>query len=288
MVDSVNDVLGVVVLYNCTIEESITLSSIKESLLKNSDFLDVVVYDNSERSEIESGSRFEFGNLKIHYFHDATNPGVSKAYNFGAKYGGGLRKKWLLLLDQDTRFPLDSIEKYISGINLNPDLKLFAPVLKLVNGDVFSPCKYTLKRGFALKKVTFGITSLQGISVLNSGMMIHLKSFSLVGGYDERVKLDFCDFLFIEKFKKVYSSCFIIDVTCEHDFSDDEKDVEKLNERFGIYCRDAKNCDQESFLDWVQYMIVVFGRASSLVLRTGKMRFYRTMIEDFIMSPLRG
>lgn len=282
MADTVNDVFGVVVLYNCTIEDSITLLSINASLLKNSDFLDVVVYDNSERAEIENGSRFEYGNLRIHFFHDRSNPGVSKAYNFGAKYGRDLKKKWLLLMDQDTRFPLDSIEKYLLGINLNPDLKLLAPVLKLVNGAIFSPCRYFFKRGFALKKVSLGINSLQGISVLNSGMMINMEAFSLVGGYNERVKLDFCDFLFIEKFKKLYPSCFIIDVSCEHDFSDDESDVEKLNKRFGIYCRDAKNCVQESFLDWMQYMIVVFGRASSLVLRTGKLRFYRTMVENFL------
>jgi len=274
--------IGVVVLYNVRIEKSVTIISLNKSLELIKETMDLVVYDNSLESDRESGSIFTYGCFRIHYFHDTTNPGVSKAYNFAAKYGGELRKKWLLVLDQDTVFPIDSIEKYMMGIKENPGINLFAPVLKLASGIFVSPCRYFFKRGFPLKKVSVGINSLQGISVLNSGMLINLDAFSFVGGYNERVKLDFCDFLFVERFKKKYSFCYILDVYCEHDFSDVGRDVDALNERYGMYCRDARACGRESVLNWVQYMIVVFMRAGSLFVRTGKLGFYKTMVENFI------
>jgi rhamnosyltransferase len=282
MNNAIDEILGVVVLYNNTVDESITLTSINESLLSYSDFLDVLVYDNSEQSGLESGSVFKRGQLRIHYFHDAFNPGISMAYNFGAKYASELKKRWLLLLDQDTSFPLDSISKYLDGIKENPEIRLFAPVLRLSSGKPISPCRYFFKRGFALKRVYLGVNRLENITLLNSGMLIHLEAFLLLGGYNEDVKLDFCDYLFIEKFKKLYSSCVIIDCWCLHDFSDEGRDIGKLNLRYGGYCLDARNCDRESGLDWVQYFIVVLVRGCSLVLRTKRVVFFGTFWDKFI------
>jgi len=274
--------IGVVVLYNVRVEESVTINSLNKSLVFIDETMDLVVYDNSLESDRLSGTIFIYGGFRIHYFHDGSNPGISKAYNFAAQYGKELKKEWLLVLDQDTTFPLDSIEKYSFAIHENPEIKLIAPVLTLNNGKNVSPCRYFLKRGFALKRVLTGVNDLKKISLLNSGMLINLGAFSLVGGYNEKVRLDFCDFVFIEEFKKMYSFCFILDVKCVHDFADDNSDIEKLNGRYGNYCRDAKSCPKESVIDWVQYFVVVFVRASSLVVRTGRLAFYKTMYRNFI------
>lgn len=282
MSDTVDNVIGIVVLFNNKIEESKTLTSINESLLKNSDFLDIIVYDNSERSEVKSGSTFLKGQLKIHYFHDPSNPGVSKAYNFAARYAHKLKKSWILLLDQDTSFPINAISTYISALKNYPSIKLFAPVLKLSTGTIISPCRYFFKRGFALKKVSTGINSLQQISPLNSGMLIDLDAFTLSGGYNEKIKLDFSDFQFIERLKKNFDQFCIINVISLQEFSDEETNTVKLNERFFFYCDGAKNSEKNSFCDRLIYFLVVLLRATNLVYRTKDITFYKTFIHHYL------
>jgi rhamnosyltransferase len=279
---SVHGILAVVVIYNSRIEESETLNTLNKSLESTSDYLDVVVYDNSLDSDLVNGSVFRKGFLNIHYFHDASNPGVSKAYNIAASYGEFLEKSWLLVLDQDTSFPVDTFSKYISAVKNNFALKLFVPVLKLADGRILSPARYWCKRGFGLKRISLGLHEFNHLSPLNSGMLISLDAFTAVGGYDERVRLDFSDFMFIERFRKRFSEFFVVDVVGVQGFSDEERNVGKLNERFGWYCEGARNCEKESVWDWGQYMAVVCVRASMLAWRTGSLRFYRTLVDRFL------
>ena len=274
--------IGVVVLYNLKIEESETIISLDRSLENASMMMDLVVYDNSLESDRESGSIFTYGCFRVHYFHDDTNPGVSKAYNFAASYANSLKKSWMLLLDQDTSFPVDAISTYILALKENSTVKLLAPLLRIADGRIISPSRYCCKRGFGLKQISLGLHSFKGISPVNSGMLINLEAFAVVGGYNEKVKLDFSDFQFIERFKKRFDLFCVVNVVATHAFSNEETSVEKLNERFGLYCDGARNCVHTSFLDWFQYMIVVFIRASSLVFRTKKLRFYKTMVDRFL------
>ena len=274
--------IGVIVIYNIRIEESETLITLNASLEKASVSLDVVVCDNSLNSDLVNGSVFRKGCFNIHYFHDPSNPGVSKAYNFASQYALLLKKEWLLVLDQDTSFPVDTFSKYVSAIQDNPSIKLFAPVLKISDGRIFSPSRYWFKRGFGLKRISFGVHGFKGLSPVNSGMMISLDAFNAVGGYDERVRLDFSDFMFIERFRKRFSEFCVVDVVGVQAFSDEEMNVSKLNERFGWYCEGARNCEKGSVWDWMQYMVVVCVRASMLAWRTRNLRFYRTVLERFL------
>ncbi|NWJ51818.1 MAG: glycosyltransferase [Bacteroidetes bacterium] len=282
MTDIIEDLIGVVVLYNNTIEESITLTSINRNLEIIKKKIDIIVYDNNNYSEIKNGTIFLHGQLKIHYFHDPTNPGVSKAYNFAANYANNLKKNWLLLLDQDTDFPVDAIDNYILSIKQNPEIKLFAPILKDSTGAIISPCRYIFKRGFPLKRVTTGITSLQNISPLNSGILIYLTTFFLSGGYNELIKLDFSDFQFIERFKKINTYCYIINVECLHNFSNSETNTSKLNNRFIFYCDGAKKIKKSSTIDRFTYFMVVLLRATRLVYRTKKSIFFKTFIFHYL------
>jgi GT2 family glycosyltransferase len=275
-------IVGVVVLYNCKIEDSETVLSLAKSLEDISDSMDLVVYDNSLVAAFESGSVFKYRAFIVHYFHDATNPGVSKAYNFAAQYALHLKKQWLLLLDQDTTFSIDAISNYVVVLKNYPQIKLFAPVLKLADNRIISPSRYCFKRGFALKEIAPGIHRLKKISPLNSGMLINLEAFRSVGGYNEKVKLDFSDFQFIERFKRRFDQFCVINVIAKHSFSDIEINTSKLNERFMMYCYGAKNCDRNSFIDRVIYFMVVFFRATNLVYRTKNIVFYKTFIQSYL------
>jgi GT2 family glycosyltransferase len=278
----IGGIIAVVVLYNVRVEECVTINSLNKSLESVEETMDLVVWDNSYSSTLEDGSIFVYGCFRIHYFHDALNSGVSKAFNFAAKYGAELRKQWILLLDQDSSFPVHTISSYLLGLSGFPHIRLFVPVLKVSDDLIFSPSRFLFKRGFALKKIIPGIHRFQHLSPVNSGMLVDIDSFIMVGGYKEKVKLDFSDFQFIERFKKKYASFCVLDLVVRQAFSDEERDWNKLNERFGYYCEGARNCDKGSVWDWVGYFLVVFFRGCSLVIRTGKLVFFRTFINRFV------
>ncbi len=87
-------------------------------------------------------------------------------------------------------------------------------------------------------------------------MLVKLEAFHEVGGYNEKVKLDFSDFQFIERFRKVYKTFYVIDIICEQDFSDDEISLPTQAKRFRYYCEGARNIEKEGAmgLDSVQFI----------------------------------
>ena len=275
---------GVIVLYNTRIEDSKTIFSLNNALQFNGEYLNVLIYDNSpERTE--GRTNFEYKRLRIYYVHDSSNGGVSVAYNFGAKYAKNVFNAiWVLLLDQDTSFPIDIFSKFSNSIKKNPDIKLFAPILMTMNNVIFSPCKYYMGRGFPLKMVSSGISSFKNISPVNSGMLINLEQFSNAGMFNENVRLDFSDFQFIERFKRIESFFFIIDAIALQDFSNNETDINKLNKRFEFFCEGAKNSERLNVLDNLKYFIVVFMRATTLFLRTKKAIFFRTFFQFYMKT----
>lgn len=284
MSESIESLIGIVVLYNSSIKASKTLTSINESLLKDAVFLDMIVYDNSTHAEMEDGSISTQGQLNIHYFHDPSNPGLGKAYNFAARYAQKLNKHWILLLDQDTSFPEKTIPAYLSAIIDFPGIKLFAPLLKLSDDSILSPCRYRFKRGFALKQISPGLQSFDKLSPINSGMLIELAAFEMSGGYNEKVKLDFSDFQFIERFKKKHDQFYLLNVTALQDFSNAETNTEKLNARFIYYCEGAKNSENRSYTDRFSYTLIVFLRATRLVWRTKEFIFYKTFMHHYLRA----
>jgi len=284
MNNGVDSIMGIVVLHNTLIEESVTIKSLSLSLAADHLVLDLIVYDNSEFSELQSGSFFTFGQFNIHYYHDRLNSGLGKAYNVAAKIASEKHKNWILLLDQDTDFPITSISKYLVALKSSLQHKLFAPILKLSNNSILSPCKYYFKRGFVLKSVAAGRNSFKNRTLVNSGMLINLKSFEICGGYNEGIKLDFSDVDFIERFKQVYPEFYLIDLTCLQDFDNSRTKIADLNKRFLNFCNGANNCLKSNFSDKLQYLIVVFLRAVVLSLRTKNFIFFKTFLKNYLRS----
>jgi rhamnosyltransferase len=278
----INNILAVIVLYKTHYQNSVTFQSMAKAMEGLEAKLDIIVYDNSPE-HLGCAESFEFGELKIHYKHDPTNSGVSAAYNYGARFAGNMpAKQWLLLLDQDTSFESAILKKYADAIEQFPEIKLFAPILKLSGGQIFSPCKFVFKRGFRLEEISPGRCSLQHISPVNSGMLINLDAFFKAGGYNERVKLDFSDFQFIERFKKTNPVFYVIDSTGFQDFSNAETDTEKLNLRYAFFCDGAKHFEKIIFTDHIQLFGVAFMRAVTLALRTRRLIFFKTFYNTYI------
>ncbi len=277
MTNFIDSLAVVIVVYNTKLETSESFQSVK-GMCRNGTTFDLIVYDNSPKPQ----QPIELPGLRITYIHDPENSGVSKAYNVAAIHATALGKHWILLLDQDTTMPSAILEAYQREIGRHPEISLFVPVLKLRNGKIFSPCSYRFKRGFYLKTISGGIHSLNKLAPVNSGMLVDLKAFHEVGGYNEKVKLDFSDFQFIERFRKVYKTFYVMDVICEQDFSDDEISFSTQEKRFRYYCEGARNIEKEGSWDWIQYNSFVLLRALRLTIRYGKVSFLRTYFSAFL------
>ncbi len=279
MGDFTNSLSIIIVVYNTALEDSGSFQSVRQMRVDGV-LLDLFVYDNSARSQ----QLKEYSGLQITYLHDPENSGVSRAYNTGVAHAQKRQKKWVLLLDQDTTLPDTILDDYEKAVRQNPAVKLFVPILYLNNGKIFSPCTYRFKRGFYVDQIKEGMYSLNKLSPVNSGMLINIRAFLKAGGYNDQVKLDFSDFQFIERFRKVYPKFYVMDVQCQQDFSDDEVSFSTQASRFKYYCEGARNIDKEGIRDWVQYSLVVFVRALRLALRYKKPIFMYTYFNTFL-SP---
>jgi len=268
---TLNNIAFIIVLYKVNIADSCTINSLNGFKLKYGQKINLIVYDNSP----ESQTFYNTDKIDVNtYFHDKDNPGVSKAYNYGAAIAKKRGFKWILLLDQDTTFPTDFINKLLYAINCNPQIKLFAPLLKLKDGTPFSPSRYILKRGHSVK-LQEGILSLKKYAPVNSGMAINIDAFLEVGGYLEKITLDFADFQFIEIFRKKYVNFYLFNSIAVQDFSNDETDLKKLETRFSIYCSCGKNCKRDSFIDNITYLYPVLRHTFGLSIKTKSLRFFK-------------
>ncbi|MGZ3921653.1 MAG: glycosyltransferase, partial [Bacteroidia bacterium] len=212
-------ILALIVLYKTKLTESKSFLSLSASLANSDVCMDLLVYDNTPSCN-EGGILEHYDNWKIIYHADSENGGVSKAYNKGAQIAKEMNKKWLLLLDQDTSFPLDTMQKYMQAIDENAHEKLLAPILMVNKGTIISPCYFKFMRGFSVKAVEPGLKSLKIFSVINCGLCIDVDAFNLNGGYNEQIKLDFSDHDFIRRFRKsIGNRLIVIDLEVFHSLS---------------------------------------------------------------------
>ncbi len=282
-IDYLKDILAVVVLYKSEFDGTKTMLSLSKALENVDGRLDTVLYDNSPVANYTE-SEFRLKNFNITYIHDVSNPGVSRAYNFAAKIAIKRSKKWIMLLDQDTYFDENILCSFSESINQYRDIRLFAPILKLADNKIFSPCRYFFKRGFHIRKIKPGLHRLKNIAPVNSGMLINLEAFMLVNGYNEKVKLDFSDFQFIERFRSKFDHFVVVNSDSTQDFSNLDYNRNENERRFKLYCECASNCEKKSPLEFLMYLTITISRAIKLTSRFRSPHFLIIWFNSFILG----
>ena len=142
MEDFFNKLLIIIVTYKEPYNESKSFSSLLKSVdEKYFPNLNFFIYDNSPTSYVNSESILDcvYKKINITYIHDPSNAGLGVAYNKGASIAEENKKKWLLILDQDTDFPKDIIKEYFKAVISNSDVDVFAPTLFTDNMKLISP-----------------------------------------------------------------------------------------------------------------------------------------------------
>ena len=271
--------MAVLVLYKTRLQDSETFVSLSNSLKNSKLTMDVVVYDNSPTPTLADPERIS-DNWRIRYIHDETNPGVSKAYNEGLGIARKLNKKWLLLLDQDTSFPQNAVVEYSKAIQENPDIYLLAPIVISIN-KIISPCRYLLHRGYSIRKIEPGVHRFGMTSLINSGMLIRVEAFDRCGGYNEKIRLDFADHSFIERYRGHYTNFAVINLSCFQNFSGKQHlTTNSALVRFAYYCEGARNRVGSKF-DYVVLTLVTLLQSVKLSFTYKNLRFFRVAKEVF-------
>jgi len=274
----ISETAVVIVLYKTPLENSQTFKTLSENLRKLDLIMDLIVYDNSP---IVKDPEVKNSNWNVKFFNDITNAGVSKAYNVAAQYANALGKKWVLLVDQDTTFPVNSLNKYIDAIEEYPAQKVFVPILK-ASEKIISPCFYAFKRGFHLKQVDPGLHTFNRTLPVNSGALINLELFKLTGGYNEKIKLDFSDFYFFEKVRKISTEYVVLDLICHHDIStQSNQSIDSAAQRHIYYCEGAKAFSQ-SLQDRIVMLLVSFFRSLKLSMKFREILFVKIWLKKVV------
>lgn len=277
-------ILPIVVLYKKNLIQAESINTLLDSDVTGL-IGDIYVYDNTPGEEKNfSSNQNEYRGRNIIYVHNPENAGVSRAYNSGLKIAKQLGYKFVLILNQDTHFPIESLRVYTRAIDDYPNIKIYVPSLVTKNGEHCSPLKYAFHRGFVIGKLESNIYSLDKYSPINSGMLLDVEVALGCGGYKEDVYLDFSDFQFIERIKKHTSNFYLLPLLLQQDLSNEDNNHENLVVRYGIYCQCARRCYRESVLDDGIYFSMVFIRGLKLTFRTKKITFLKV----FFKSYLRG
>jgi GT2 family glycosyltransferase len=268
----VEDLLVILVLYEMSLNDSAAFKSLSRALQSKN--CSLFVYDNSSQAQTVEGE-----NWNIIYRHDASNPGVSKAFNEGFKKAKELNKKWLMLADQDTVFPEHVFEKYFTGVARLGE-EVFVPVLK-DKGGIVSPLKFYWGGGHRIKSLDKEVQlPVQKYFFHNSGIFISTNAFGKAGGYDENLALDFSDFSFAKRLGEHFLCFRVLDVVCSHDLaSTSPQALDRRLSRFKHYQKSA-SLFNETYLQSSLLMPRVFLRAIKLSWQ------YRTL--KFIFSYFEG
>ncbi len=186
--------------------------------------------------------------IQLIYHYDKTNPGISKAYNRIAEYAEKNDFDYILFLDQDTELPSGFLEEYRKVIQSGVDIA--APLVE-ENSKLFSPTKYQYYRTSRYESLDVQKIILNGNTCINSGLLIKTSFFHKVGGYDEKLRLDFCDHEFVKRASALTTFLYIIPIKLEQDFSTNTNSLRKALFRYQLYTKDIlafKKINNNDFL----------------------------------------
>ncbi len=166
------NVLGTVILYNPSEEIILNIKSYADQISE------LLIIDNSDRPHnLQHALRASFPGH--HYIKNETNVGIATALNQAANYGVERKYRWLLTMDQDSRFAEDgSILCLISKVN-QPS----------VNIGIYTPVHLNKDSVLRKDKPEWEVVK----KTMTSGNLLSLEAFVECGPFDEKLFIDYVD-----------------------------------------------------------------------------------------------
>ena len=204
--------LILIVLYECKAKDSLSYIS----LLKSSEHLGnskLILWDNSPSIQSIDTDNMNFLQ-HVEYIHTPENMSLSKIYNRVIQENE--EYDYMIILDQDSSFSSDYLEKLNSAITKHPSINLFLPVIKSEE-TIVSPGDYKIFKGKYWEKEKYGIINAKNILAINSGMVINFNYLkNTYKGYDERLRFYGTDTFFMLEYPEDNDFLFVIDYVFKH------------------------------------------------------------------------
>lgn len=209
----------VVVLYNKSIKESITLQNL------------IGLGDNDISICVVDNSTSDYGNEKycrdsgMLYINMSGNKGLSKAYNVAVKTSHGT--DMFVLLDDDTEITDDYFKVLKKEASRKEDVDIFAPVIIGQDGIIYSPNEYHfLKNNLVLNKGNREIIQSR-FNAISSCLAIRSKVFEDYE-YDERLFMDLVDQYFCLRQRQLGRKFSTLDTRIHQNFSQRNSDIDVI------------------------------------------------------------
>lgn len=267
----IEDSLIVIVIYQTPIQDTIAWRSLINSTDQT---LFIYLFDNSIQEQLPPVSTHS-----VQYHHSKLNVGVGKAYNEAWKVANQLRKKWMLLLDQDTEITTELINAYQQSINQFPSTNFFSPRITDRRG-LLSPFRYHNGISRRLSEVGSGVASFKAIRVINSCSLIDTGLFNSVSGYEELLPLDHSDIFFQEKLFRSGNSFVIVDATVQQEFSGSASS--QLASRYQIFCTSCVTMSRLTGYT-LNFVWVSLKRAVRLSITSGNLKFIGVFLKTWVI-----
>jgi GT2 family glycosyltransferase len=213
-------IVVVVVLYNCKLTESHTVKSLLamplDKYAEDCD-INVIIYDNGLAGTQDNPPN----HTRFQYVSVPDNQGLPGAYNYALKESFERDVEWLLLLDQDTKLPLQYFKKLHDAVMPhNESQHLVAVVPKMCcEGVFFSPSK-VLYAGVMrpVEQEFLGIYPKE-IFAIGSCSLLRVAFLREIGGFSKDYWLDSLDRWLYKKVHSLKRSVLVTDIIVEHELS---------------------------------------------------------------------
>ena len=197
------------------------------------------IFDNTDLDswDVSGYSPQDNRNINIHYYRDASNPGIAAAFNHFGNFANDKKLDWIVFLDQDTSLPRNFYEKYFTH-SIKTDANNIAFPKVYSDRFLISPSRYKFFRTSLIKESLPPKLELSNITAINSGLMIKSSFFLENNGYNKNLRIDFCDHEFIERINHKKYFADILDMSLQQNFSAETNNLEKAIFRYKMYVKD--------------------------------------------------
>lgn len=214
------EILAVLVLYKCDINDSKTLISLVDNYNNNKKDFDnfkLIIYDNGPTDQTKLASvPFNF-----EYICHEQNDGLARAYNLAYRKALEEAFKWLLIFDQDSSLPNDYLSRLNCEIShVRDDISVAAVVPKMrYNGHFFSPSRVIY--GGIHRPIEIDYTGIYdgNIFAIGSGSLIKASFLEQVGGFNEFFWMDCLDRWLYMTIRNIGLKVYVTNISIDHQLS---------------------------------------------------------------------
>jgi GT2 family glycosyltransferase len=242
-------VFAVIVLYKMQPAESASYRTLRAAISNLEDGqadIKILLYDNTPGGQ-------DVGVLPagVQYKADFENGGLATAYNYALEIAENEGFDWLLTLDQDTRLPVDFLNKIRNAAMFVAHMPSVAAIVPCISSDGGALSPFTLMKRWTLtRNIPDGFIGipLENVYAVNSASTIKVSALKAIGGYDPRFHLDYSDLAIYHRLHCQNLRVFVAgNIHVEHVVSGYDLKNRSTPGRYEDFCR----AEEEAYDEWM-------------------------------------